>query len=51
MSSPLFQRGTEGDSAAPMIHSTVAADSNAKASIPPNLPSPREAFIFPPFQK
>ena len=46
---PLFQRGTEGDSTALMIHPTIAIGSDAEVFIPPNLPSPREAFIFPLF--
>ncbi len=33
-----------------MIHPTIATGPNAEVFIPPNLPSPREAFIFPLFR-
>ena len=33
-----------------MIHPTIAIGSDAEVFIPPNLPSPREVFIFPLFR-
>ncbi len=45
---PLFQRGTEGDSTALMIHPTIAIGSDAEAFIPPNPFT--KAFIVPLFR-